>query len=142
MSMYATIELDESGHQDLPAEMDPEGQGLVYGQNLGQCDGLEELDAIAAAAGVQPISSFLDDSEMLDEEEREELGLDPAEENWSPIEDGVATLERLIAELEQRPAESTIGRYPAEAILWDLRASLAILKQATPPDELFRFVVG
>lgn len=141
MSMYATVELDESGHQDLPQELDPSGQGLVYGQNLGQCDGMDELDAIATHAGVEPLSNFLDDSEMLDDDEREEMGLPPAEENWQPIGDGITTLEALIAELAKRPLDTTIGSYSTEAILWDLRASLAILKKAAPPDELFRFVI-
>jgi hypothetical protein len=141
MSVYATIELDESGHQDLPKEMDPNGDSLVYGQNIGQCNGIEELDAIATAAGAEPLSSFLDDSQMIDNEEREEMGMPPAEEKWRPIEEGIHTLEALIAEVSKRPAESPIGRYAAQRILWDLQASLMILKKAAPPDKLFRFVV-
>jgi hypothetical protein len=139
MSTYATIELNISGHQDLPPEMDPKAERLVYGQSLGQCGGLDELDSIAVAAGAEPISSFMDDSEMLDDEEREDLGLPPAEENWSPIEDGLKTIELLIAKLEKRSAP--IGKYPVTAILWDLRAALTILKNASPADELFRFVL-
>lgn len=141
MSMYAMIELDESGHQPLPPEFDPDNQGFVYGQNLGQCRGIDELNAICEAAGVEPIENFLADD--LDEEEMEEFGLDPDEidEKWSPLEDGVATLKALIAELEKRPADSLIGEHPAEAILWDLRVSLSILENA-PPDQLFRYVVG
>jgi hypothetical protein len=141
MSIYATIELNISGHQNLPPEMDPNAEGLVYGQNLGQCDGLDELDLIAVAAGAKPISSFMDDSEMLDDKEREEFGLPPAEEKWSPIDDGIKTIEILIAELERGAGHSPIGKYPIYAILWDLRAVLTILKSASPPDELFRFVV-
>jgi len=141
MSMYATIELDESGHQEPPSELEPEN-GSVYGQNLGQCDGYDELDAITAAAGVHDISSYFDDSDMLSEEEREEYGLPPAEENWSPIEDGINSLEVLVKELENRSPETVIGKYPVEAVLYDLRISLAILKNASPPDELFRIDVG
>lgn len=142
MSMYATVELDESGHQNLPKEFDPEGQGLCYGQNLGQCDGFDELDAICTAAGVEPISNFLDDSEMLDESDYEEMGLDPPDANWSPIEDGIETLKALVTDLEKRPAEARIGRYAASDVLWDLQASLAILQIAKEPNELFRFEVG
>lgn len=142
MSTYAMIELNESGHQALPREFDPDNQGLVYGQNLGQCNGIDELNAIAEAAGVEPIENYFDDD--LDEDELEEFGLDPEEqdESWAPIEDGIATLKALIAALEKRPADSTIGRYPADAILWDLRVGLSILENASPPDELFRYVVG
>ncbi len=142
MSIYATIELNASGHQDLPAEMDPKNEGLVYGQNLGQCDGLDELDEIAVAASAKPLTSFFDDSEMLGDDEREEMGLPPAEENWSPIADGIQTIGGLISSLEKMPSDRTIGRYPVEAILWDLRAALAILKSAAPPDESFRFFVS
>lgn len=142
MSMYATIELDEWGHQDLPREFDPKGEGLAYGQNLGQCDGFDQLDAICSEAGVEPLSNFLDDSEMLDEADYEEMGLEPPEAKWAPIEDGVATLSALVADLEKRPAEARIGRYAASDVLWDLRASLAILQNAKRPNELFRFTVG
>lgn len=139
MSTYATIELNVSGHQNLPAEMDPQGEGFVYGQSLGQCGGLDELDSIAVAAGVQPISSFMDYSAMFDDEERKDMGLPPAEDKWSPIEDGLKTIEVLIAALKKR--STPIGRYPAAAILWDLQAVLIILKNAAPADELFRFYV-
>lgn len=142
MSTYAMIELDESGHQPLPNQFDPDDQGLVYGQNLGQCGGIDQLNAIAEAAGVEPIENYFDDD--LDAEEMEEFGLDPddIDENWSPIEDGIATLKVLIAELEKRPNDSTIGRYPTEAVLWDLRVGLAILENASSSDEMFRYVVG
>jgi hypothetical protein len=141
MSIYATIELDESGHQDLPSELDPNNEGFVYGQNIGQCDGLDQLDGIATEGGVEPLSNYLDDSEMLSEEELEEMGLPPADENWNPIEDGLTTFQHLVTKLEKLPAGSLIGRYPVESILWDLRAYIAILNNAKSPDELFRLIV-
>jgi hypothetical protein len=142
MSVYATIELDRSGPQDIPAQMDPNNEGLVYGQNLGQCGGWDELDEIAVAENVRPLTSFIDDSEMLDDDAREEMGLPPAEENWSAIAEGIETIGALIAALEKRPATATIGQYPAEAIIWDLSAAITILNSASPPDERFRFVVA
>ncbi len=87
MSMYAMIELSRSGHQDVPREFDPKDEGSVYGKYL--LASQEKLDELALKAGVQPISSFMDDSQMLDEDEREELDLPPAEPKWGAVEEGL-----------------------------------------------------
>lgn len=128
MSMYATIELSKSGHQKLPPDLDPENQGLMYGKGLIAMS--DELDALAAELGVRPISTFLDDSDMLDEEEREELGLPPAEAKWAPVEDGLNTVRVLLAAL------TAAGRSDEE--LWDLRVSERILS-AAKSGEKFRY---
>ena len=131
MSMYATIELSQSGHQDLPAEFDPKKSGLVYGQNLPKMMG--ELDALAAEAGVTPISSFFDDSEMMDDEERAEVGLPPATPKWAPVEEGLRTVRALIAALSDAGA--------SEGKLWDLQVSEHILSRAANSGEKFRYTV-
>src|SRR5262245_44775801 len=77
MSIYAMIELSRSEHQKLPREFDAKNQGGAYGKYL--LARQEELEELALKAGVQPISSFMDDFEMLDEDARKELGLPPAE---------------------------------------------------------------
>jgi hypothetical protein len=130
MSMYATIELSESGHQGLPHEFDPNNDGAVYGQDLPKMSA--ELDALAEQLGVRPISAFLDDSDMLDEEEREEVGLPPAEPKWAPVEDGLRTIRALITAL------TNAGRNEDE--LWDLRVSERILSSAKT-GEKFRYNV-
>lgn len=97
MSIYATIELSESGHHGLPREFDPKNEGLVYGQDLPRMS--EELDALAGDLGVRPISAFFDDSDMIDDEEREELGLPPSKPKWESVEDGLRTIRALLAAL-------------------------------------------
>lgn len=145
MSTFATIELDNSGHQEVPTDMDPNSNS-VYGQNIGQCGGLDELDAISKAAGLSPLSSFIDETDVveswnLDEDEMEEMGITRPAENWTEIEDGIGTLTALVAELKTRPPDRTFGRYTTEAILWDLNVYLAILKNASTEDQRFRLCV-
>jgi len=129
MSIYATIELSESGHQSLPQEFDPNNEGFVYGLDLPRMD----LGDWEEKLGVRPISDFFDDSDMLTDEEREEVGLPPAERKWAPVEDGLRTLRALITALEAD------GRSDEE--LWDLRVSERILSNAKP-GEKFRYDVG
>jgi len=90
MSIYAMIEMSRSEHQKLPREFDPKNQGGVYGKYL--LARQEELDELALKAGVQPISSFMDDSEMLDEDARKELDLPPAEPRWGSVKEGLRTV--------------------------------------------------
>ncbi|MEM8866409.1 MAG: hypothetical protein AAGF31_12760 [Planctomycetota bacterium] len=142
MSLYATVELEASGHQSLPADMDPENRGLVYGQCLGQCGEMQVLDQYASDAGAKPLSSFLDESDILDEEEYEEMGIEPPDENWADIPDGIQTLEAVLRGLEQRSADNPIGRYPVDALQWDIKAMLHILRNAPDPDDCFRITVG
>lgn len=129
--MYATIELSKSGHQDLPKEFDPNKEGFVYGHNLLAL--APEFDALAEQLGVRPISAFFDDSGMLDDDEREELGMPPAEPKWAAVEDGLRTVKALIAALEAD------GR--GDDDLWDLRVSERILSKAKK-GETFRYDVG
>ena len=138
--MYATIELDKFGYQDLPKEFDPEGEGLVYGQNLGQCDGWDELDAIAKAAGANAISSYLHSSEMSEDFDDEELP--PEAANWSPINEGKKTFQALVNAVKGRSPNARIGQYAAEDVLWDLQICLSILTNAKSPNEYFRIDVA
>jgi len=129
VSVFATIELSESGHQKLPKRFDPKGEGLDYGQDLPRMT--DELDALAGRAGVAPITSFFDDSEMLSAEEREEVGLPPAEPKWSAVEDGLRTVRALLAALR--------GQGAGEGKLWDLEVSEGILSDALGKGEKFRY---
>ena len=130
MSIYATIELEHSGNQELPAKFDPNGLGLVYGQNLPEM--IDELDALAAQAGVTPITAFFDDSQMMSDDEREEMGLPPAEPKWAAVDEGIKTIRALLSALSKSGA--------SEDKLWDLRVSEAILT-AADRSEKFRFSV-
>ena len=131
MSIYATIEMSKSGHQKLPKEFDPKKEGFVYGQNLPKMD--EKLDKLAKRLKVTPITEFFDDSEMLTDEEREEVGLPPAKAKWASVEDGLRTVQALIGALRKAGA--------GEMELWDLVVSEAILKKFVGKGEKFRYSV-
>jgi hypothetical protein len=130
MSTYAMIELSRSGVQHLPRDFDPKNEGFVYGLDLPKMS--DELDALAEQAGVRPISAFFDDSEMITDEEREEMGLPPSEPKWLPVEEGLRTIRALIT------AMTASGHSQDE--LWDLRVSERILSTADR-DEKFRYSV-
>jgi hypothetical protein len=136
MSMYAMIELSRSGVQQVPAEMYPkkerEKEDLMYGHDLAKAPD-NGLDALCTKAGVKPISAFFDDTAMLDDEEREELGLPPAKPKWAPIEEGLRTVRALIAALTAKGA--------SEDELWDLRVSEQILSSAEGSGEKFHLQV-
>ncbi len=104
-----------------------------------------ELDEIASGAGARPISEFFDDSEMGDEEYEEE-GIEKPQPKWFAPADGIRTLDALIADLERRPPDATLGQGIRRAavgdILWDLRACRAILAKAASAGEQFKYVVG
>lgn len=144
MSIYATIELQASGHQELPPEFDPTGEGRVYGQALPYA--AETLDVLARKVGVLPISTYLYDGGMLTDEERQQSGLPPAEDLWCDPHAGLRTVEGLIAALEeQNPTQHIgrmdVGRVDVGGVLWDLQVSRAILRRAVRDGERFRFYV-
>ena len=140
MSVFATLALKKSGRQGLPKEMDPTGQGLDYGQCLPYA--AEPLDALARKLGVLPITTYFDDSDMLSDEERAEVGLPPAEEKWCDPQAGLTSVRALIAALEKEGAESLHPRAPVAAVLWDLNAARIILEKAVERGETFHISVG
>ena len=141
MSMFASVALRESGHQSLPKEMDPAGEGLDYGQSLPYA--AEALDALARGLGVLPISTYFDDSEMLSDEERAEVGLPPAETKWCDPQAGLKSVRALVAKLEEEdPTKSLHPRAPVAAVLWDLKAARIILEGAVNRGEAFHISVG
>ena len=144
MSIWVTIRLSKSGHQKLPAELDPTAESLVYGQGLPYAS--DDLDALASEAGVRPISEFFDDSAMLSDEEYEQEGLQKPPQKWFAVADGLRTVDALIASLEHRDEPGALGhgirRSSVDAILWDLRASRLILGKAAATDEQFQYDVG
>jgi hypothetical protein len=106
-------------------------EGLMYGHDLAKDP--EHFNALAEKAGVKPISAFFDDSAMLDDDEREELGLPPAKPKWAPIEEGLRTVRALIAALEAKGA--------SDDELWDLRVSECILSAAEGSGEKIHYQV-
>lgn len=134
MAMSATIQLSRSGNQELPAT------GAVFPYAAA------ELDAIAKKAGARPVSEFYDDSEMLGEEEYAEAGLERKEPQWFAAAEGLRTIDALIAELQSRDPNTTLGEdwitIQVEEVLLDLRATRSILAKAAETEEQFKFNVG
>jgi hypothetical protein len=134
MSMSTTIQLSESGSQELPAT------GAVFPYAAA------ELDAIAKKAGARPVSEFYDDSEMLGEEEYEEAGIELKEAQWFAAAEGIRTIDVLIAELQSRDPNATLGEdwntIQVEEVLLDLGAARSILSKAAETGEQFKFKVG
>jgi hypothetical protein len=132
--MSATIQLSRSGNQELPAT------GAVFPYAAA------ELDAIAKKAGARPVSEFYDDSEMLGEEEYAEAGLERKEPQWFAAAEGLRTIDALIAELQSRDPNTTLGEdwitIQVEEVLLDLRATRSILAKAAETEEQFKFNVG
>jgi hypothetical protein len=134
MSMSTTIQLSKSGSQELPAT------GAVFPYAAA------DLDAIAKKAGATPVSEFYDDSEMLGEEEYEEAGIERKKPQWFAATDGLHTIDALIAELQSRDPNATLGEdwntIQLEEVLLDLRAARSILAKAAETGEQFKFNVG
>jgi hypothetical protein len=134
MSMSTTIQLSESGSQELPAT------GAVFPYAAG------ELDAISKKAGARPVSEFYDDSEMLSEEECEEAGIERKEPQWFAAAEGLRTIDALIVEFESRDPNESLGEewntIQVEEVLLDLRAARSILAKAAETGEQFKFSVG
>jgi hypothetical protein len=132
--MSATIQLSRSGNQELPAT------GAVFPYAAA------ELDAIAKKADARPVSEFYDDSEMLGEEEYAEAGLERKEPQWFAAAEGLRTIDALIAELQSRDPNTTLGEdwitIQVEEVLLDLRATRSILAKAAETEEQFKFNVG
>ena len=139
MRTYATIQLKKSGHQDLPPEMDPDGEGRGYGGALPRF--AERLDALARELGVLPITTFFDCSGMLSAEEWEMVGLAPPQEIWCDPRAGLRTVEALLPAVGKDDPHYVAGLPETSDLVWDLRAARIILQRAVRDGETFRFHV-
>ena len=137
MLTVATIYFSKSGYQPVPKELDPKGEGFDYGHNLARM-GIEEnnipgtqetFDNVTRAAGVTPLSAFLDYSEGQPWPAVGRAATRRAK--VVPVEDGLKTVEVLLDDLSSRGIE--------EGILWDLRVAQAILKSAIGRGKAFEW---
>ncbi|HWH67938.1 MAG TPA: hypothetical protein VNT26_01025, partial [Candidatus Sulfotelmatobacter sp.] len=55
MSQYATIPT-KGGSGDLPPELDPDGEGFIYGSNVS--DYWEQLESVAKELGIPSLRTF------------------------------------------------------------------------------------
>lgn len=156
MSAPTRIRLELLGLAPLPADLDPDEEGLAYGTALTDCRAC--LTSAAQRLGVRPLHRFEDDENRLwdeleeevmrhaeDEREAEQEILSLLDERgaWHDAEDGLETVRALIRHLEQEGE----GTPPANgcrpsAALWDLRAVEAILEDAHERGRRFRVSVG
>ncbi|MGI9456567.1 MAG: hypothetical protein ACR2NU_08395 [Aeoliella sp.] len=124
----------------MPSSFDPDEQGLMYGYNIARMDFPEvnvlgmnvTFGDLAKAAGVRPISEYLDYSEMVNPG-NEIDGLPLVEPKWFSIEDGLASVNGVLNELVKHDAD--------EGLLWDLQVSQSILQSAAESGERFHFEV-
>ena len=144
MAIYAMIET-KSGKGELPSELDPKNEGLVYGLNLGDPSIFSSLNDLARELGVEPLGKFhYEDWDDFDDEELEEFRPKNQTE-WHKPADGLRAVEALV-KLFRKPnrpqlAAAGIDEASIEGVLWDLSAYELILKQAKAEKDPFRITI-
>jgi hypothetical protein len=131
----------ESGGGDLPSELDPNDEGLVYGQKLPYVWG--ELERIAQQLGLTPLGAFA----YRDPELFEEMGEEPPEqEEWHEPAEAHKTVTGLLRFFQEADAgrlgEFGLSADDHEDIVWDLSAYEAILRSASKDGDRLRIEVG
>jgi hypothetical protein len=143
MSEYANIVTKEAGARELPAELDPKGEGLVYGGSATHCWGA--LNKIALQIHVAPLQTF-EWEETFDESEDED---EPADTGpWHDPADGLRTVSGLLQFLRQGRPDQLKAHFTDEFIqqnlewvIFDLRAYEMILTEARTQNDPFRVLI-
>jgi hypothetical protein len=142
MSQYATI-ATQGGAGELPPELDPNGEGLIYGCNVS--DYWDPLESVAKELGIPSLRTFY----FQDPGYFEEMGKPPpAQKEWHKPEDGLATVTALLGFLRQPNQERirTLGgedfHENLEWVIWDLVAYETILKTAVQQSDPFRIEIN
>ena len=146
MGVDAPIDLDVSGVEDLvPPEMDPRGQGLVYGRHVAYA--LRFIDDVALRIGCPSLRSFIleDDDVIYDDTPAERRAVLEGRQ-WFRPEDALPVIRALEQHIE-RLDEETVRRYEwwrssREGVLWDLKAYRLILERAAREGQRFRILRG
>lgn len=140
MSQYAMIHTKRGGKR-LPKQLDPKGEGLMYGRTLAWV--IEKLDEIAKAVDVTPLSSFYydEDAELV----ADAGGPTRNQKQWHDPAGGIKTVLALQAFFE-KPDKQLLDRsgltMPVyEGIVWDLRAFHSILENLVKAREPFRIEI-
>lgn len=140
MSTVLTIEFQRSGFQRYPAELYPE---LANDYFNATClpKVAWDLDRMIEGSGIRPVSEYMDDSDMLSDEEWSEVGGQP-EQKWFNASDGLQMLACVAEVLKLRNSDEQIEGCCAGDILHEIRGIEAILRRAAQSGEQFRFNVG
>ncbi len=156
MGYWLTIELEHGTLAALPATMDPEDRGLVYGTTVPQL--LNQLDRITQELGVSRIDDFIYKdtkafSRLLKEAESEgnavlasamraEIATLDAQQRWHEPTIARQTISSLKEFLATNP-QVLPGKNPqntADLTLWDLEAYDRILADVQAQGLKFAFV--
>ena len=146
MSIYAAI-VTVNGSADLPAELDLNSKGLVYGLNLPHH--WEILTWLASELGVKPLNDFVfADPEDLDFLEGEAYEVHnervSTQKEWYEPSEGYETVCAMLQFLRDADRNSINRFFPEDSIEWiewDLRAYQLILGKAVEGNEPFRIVI-
>lgn len=129
MSRELAVILETGGSCNLPPEMDPKDEGLIFGVSLLAANML--LEDVAEDIGVTPLSAFMKE-ESYEDEESDDAPV------WYDPKQGLETVAKLLSYLLAHPEvdKSPEGVY---RVLWDLRALELILRDAVNENDRFYF---
>ncbi|AFY71429.1 hypothetical protein Pse7367_3181 [Thalassoporum mexicanum PCC 7367] len=162
------IELENQGAASIPSEMDPDGQGFVYGNAV--FSSLSTIDAIARERGLSPLGAFMFEDAMLfadvledaleaDEKSQSNEELEqaiaakiqqvsnkPEQDRWYDPAECLATVRKMRVYIHvdnHKEIEDRFFKDPqlAIALLWDLEAYERILAYAESQNTRFAFSI-
>lgn len=134
MSQYANIVTKEAGAREIPSELDPDGEGFVYGGETARFWGT--LNRIAEQLQLTPLKKFEWDGEDNDDEEDTGPWHDPA--------DGLRTVSGVLQFIRQSTPEQLRPHFKEqnlEGVIFDLRAYEIILREAKQQADPFRVLI-
>lgn len=145
MSMFAMIHRQD-GENKLPSELDPDGEGVLYGHALAKA--WDEVNQIARAIAATSLQKFYyEESEAdYDEELYEQLNMAPPDiKEWSDAGEALKTVKALLDFFRRpdRESQSPVNLPPDECdeIVWDLKAYRVILEQASRENQPIRIEI-
>ena len=137
MSQHANIVTREAGAHDIPSELDPKGEGFVYGGETPRCWGT--LNRIAEQLQLTPLKKFEWDGE---DDEEEDTG------PWHDPSDGLRTVSGILEFIGQSTPEQLKPHFSEKfiqqnlkGVIFDLRAYEIILREAQQQDDPFRILI-
>jgi hypothetical protein len=157
MAYWLTIELEHGKIAPLPAAMDNQAEGLVYGATVPQL--LNQLDRIADKLGLARIEHFIfrdtrSFKQLLQEAESEgnavlssamraEIASLATQTRWHEANIAKKTIQRLKQVITSNPdilSGTTNSEQTIDWILWDLEAYDLILTELEQQGKKFAFV--
>jgi hypothetical protein len=157
MAYWLTIELEHGKIAPLPAAMDLQAEGLVYGTTVPQL--LKQLDRIAEKLGLAKIEHFIfrdtkgfqqllqeaeaEGNAVLSSAMRAEIANLSTQTRWHQADTARKTIQRLKQVIASNPdllAGTTHSEQTIDWILWDLEAYNLILTELEQQGKKFAFV--